>query len=202
MNAIPKKNIVYLVLIFTVLIVIGVFVVKPGIVGYAVYQDIQKLNYSMGNYGDDMEELNSELLVSETDLDSCNKFNKELLGELDKYADKISECSNDLGASEVRLDSTKDKYGKEISELKNEHKEEIENLEEKYEEEISELKDEVSDGGDEASDYKERYDTLAENLANNLCCKRKIDNPSIRYYVVENDRIICSEEGALKISCS
>jgi len=48
---------------------------------------------------------------------------------------------------------------------------------------------------------KEDYDLIIQNAANNICCKQRIDNPSIDSYSVKDSRIICSTDGDKKISC-
>jgi hypothetical protein len=36
------------------------------------------------------------------------------------------------------------------------------------------------------------YQALLENAAKNICCKRKVDDPSLRYYYVEDSKIVCT----------
>jgi hypothetical protein len=50
-------------------------------------------------------------------------------------------------------------------------------------------------------EIKNEYDLLAQNLANNLCCKQKIDNSNIKFYSVDNNKINCLEIGTLEINC-
>jgi len=60
----------------------------------------------------------------------------------------------------------------------------------------------INEKQEEIDDLRLQYDLLAENLANNLCCKAKVDNPGISSYKIENNMIICLEQGGLDISCS
>ena len=48
---------------------------------------------------------------------------------------------------------------------------------------------------------EEKYAALSKNTANNLCCKMKIDNPSIKFYEIQNNRIICLEGGTKNLDC-
>jgi len=48
------------------------------------------------------------------------------------------------------------------------------------------------------------FDLLAKNAAVNICCKRKIDDPSIKYYYIDNDSIVCtatSSANTRELSC-
>jgi len=168
-----KRNIV-LALIIVIVIILLIFIIRPGIIGYTIYQQVKESNYSVEDYGEDIQDLKTKLLVSDTNLSSCSAFNKELLTELEKYSDKFSECNSELNALKINLSLLKNE---ELDRLINEKQEEIDDL-------------------------KTQYDALAENLANNLCCKAKVDNHGISSYKIENNMIICLEQGSLDISCS
>ena len=164
-----EKNTIFVIIAsIIVLILLILFAVKPSIIGYSVYQQVKDSNYSIEEYGKNIKELESQLLIANTNLSSCSEFNKKLLDEFTKYSDKISECKSDLDALKVEFNLS-------ITEV------------EKRKEEISDL--------------KLQYDLLAKNLANNLCCKARVDNPDIKYYKVEDNKIACVEEGILEISC-
>ena len=164
-----EKNTIFTVIasiIFLILLIL--FAVKPSIIGYSVYQQIKDSNYSVEEYGKNIKELESQLLIANTNRSSCSEFNKKLLDEFAKYSDKISKYKSELDALKVEFNLS-------ITEVVN-------------------LREDIND-------LKLQYDTLAKNLANNLCCKARVDNPDIKYYKVEDNKIACVEEGALEISC-
>jgi hypothetical protein len=41
-------------------------------------------------------------------------------------------------------------------------------------------------------DLKINYDLLAKNTATNICCKRKLDDPSLKYYYIDANSIVCT----------
>lgn len=48
------------------------------------------------------------------------------------------------------------------------------------------------------------YDALAIHAGNNICCKKKVDEPSINYFYISNNIVVCSVNetaGSRKISC-
>ena len=48
-----------------------------------------------------------------------------------------------------------------------------------------------------------KADSLAfvKNMANNLCCKAKVDNPGIKFYIVSNNKIVCTVDSGEPIIC-
>jgi len=175
-----KRKIILASITVIFIILLIVFIIRPGIMGYAIYKQVKESNYSVKDYGENIQDLKTKLLVSDTNLSSCSAFNKELLAELEKYSNKLSECSGELNALKINLNLLRtdlDQKNEELDKLLNEKQEETDYL-------------------------RLQYDTLAKNLANNLCCKAKVDNPNISSYKVENNMVICLEKGGLDLSCS
>jgi len=183
-----KRNVIILSIVFVVMI-LAVFI-KPSMTGYSIYQQVKESNYSIEDYGENIQDLKTKLLVSDTNLSSCSAFNRELLTELEKYSDKFSECNSELNVLQTNFSLFNEKYEKTIKNLGAD-------LDQKNEE-FNKL---INEKQEEIDDLRLQYDALAENLANNLCCKAKVDNPDISSYKIENNKIICLEEGGLDISC-
>jgi septation ring formation regulator EzrA len=180
-----SKKDIYIIVIAA--LIVGVFLIivliRPTISGYAAYQAIKKTNYSLEDYGKNIEELNSQLLISETNLSSQSEFNKKIFAEFEKCSDKLSQCTANLGSLEANYSFSVQRYEETLGSLKTDFEKENE----KKQQEIDSL--------------QRQYDALAQNTANNLCCKAKVDNPTIGYYRVENNKVLCLEEGELKVNC-
>lgn len=193
------------VLVITALIVLTmlllVYIIGPSIIGYITYQKIKSSNYSIEDYGKNIQELREQLSVAYTNSSACSEFNKKLMTELEKYLDKSFEYKDVLNDLKINLSLTKSECESNIknlnAELNDKNREAKNTLEEKNKE-INKLKEEKEA---EINNLKGQYDLLAHNTANNLCCKAKIDNPKIQYYRIGDDKIMCMEEGALPISC-
>jgi len=186
-----KKNIIYTTIISIILLVLLIkFIIRPSIIGYSTYQQAESLNYSLEDYGNNMKNLESRILIFNTNLSSCVELNKKLWMEFEKYSDKFSECKGSLDALRMKFDLTKENYEEDIEDLEKEL--------DKKNEEINELR---FGREKEIRDLELQHNVIMQNVANNICCKAKVDNPNINYYRVENDKIICSEEGTLGISC-
>jgi chromosome segregation ATPase len=172
-----KKNIIIISIVFIVILLVAF--IKPSILGYSVYQKIKKSNYSIEGYGNNIDEMKTKLSLYDTNLSLCNRFNENFLNEVKSYSEDILSCNN------------------KVYELKNNLS--LANMElDKKNHELNELRDEKEK---EINDLQFQYMILAENLANNLCCKAKVDNPDVGYYEIKDNKIVCLESGELRISC-
>ncbi|MBI2650919.1 hypothetical protein HYX01_00415 [Candidatus Woesearchaeota archaeon] len=197
---IENKVFVYMLLsIFAVFFIM--FIIRPSIIGYIAYQQVKNTNYSLQDYGYNIQELKSKLAVSNVNLSACSDFNNKLLVNLESCSNKLSDYKSSLMALQINFTLSKNIYEDMIKSLKAE----IEKRNKESNEQIKELKEKLSkidaEKEKEVNDMKNIYDNIALNTANNLCCKARIDNPQIKYYKVENNKVICLEESGLNFSC-
>ena len=189
-KAFYTKNRIYIAILILFGILFVAIVIRPGIIGYATYQKVKNSNYTIEDYGEDISKLKSELLISNTNLSSCNEFSEKIFVEIEKQSDKFSECRSELSAIKVNFNFSKSRYEGIIKDLEADL--------DKKDNQIDELEGQKEK---EIDDLRVQYGILAQNAANNICCKTKVDNPDIKYYKVEDSKIICLEEGALSITC-
>ena len=195
-----KKNVAIILICVALVSLLAIFVVKPSIIGYGVYKQAKNMNYTIADYGEDVQDLKSKLLMSNTNLSVCDLYNERILTGYDGCVDSLSGCEKELSSLKTGNDMSKAQCEKDLGEAKSELNKKsvkIEGLEEDLDD-IEELK---KQNAAEIDKINKKYDSLAQNLANNLCCKAKIDNQEIRYYKIENDMVKCLEQGELKISC-
>jgi len=187
---------VVLLLVFLI-----VFVIKPGVVGYTIYQEIEGSNYSVEDYGKSLEEIRLELAASQTAESSCDIFSERVLESLSNSSDKLSACSSALSALEVSFNLSAIRYEEIIQGMEEDYTSSVLQLDASYDEKMQDVDDQYEDKQDEISTLMKDYAGLAENTANNLCCKAKIDDPDIAFYAVQNNKVVCLEEGILALSC-
>jgi len=149
-----KKNIKLLIIIF-ISISVAIFLLKPTIIGNSVYKQIKDSNYTVETYGENIQDLKSELLVSNTNLTSYGYFNKLLLEELKGSSNNLYSCNEELNDLKLKLELSKEKYKDEIDEIKT-------NLNEK-DKELNKIKSEKEE---EINTLEEKHNLLAENTAN------------------------------------
>ena len=176
LNPIYKKVLIlggFLIVIFLLIM----FIIRPGVTGYIVYKDIKEANYSIENYQSELKDLEKELIVSQTNLTSCQTFYSSLLGEMEKYSTKNLECEGKLNSLQSSINSDQS--------------------------EISDLNEKISEKESEYKELEENYGRLAENSAKTICCiEKQIKDLSINSYTIEGDKVICTTNGEKSISCS
>ncbi|MBR9701763.1 hypothetical protein GOV13_02480 [Candidatus Pacearchaeota archaeon] len=166
-------------LVIMALLLIIIFLVRPTIIGYTTYKQLVDSSYSIEDYGKDINELEVDLIDYKANLSACNLFNEMISEELDSFSNDFSECRDELEMLRIDFSLSQDELNDKIDDLKND----------------------LVEKDDEVNELESDYSKLAENLANNLCCKKKVDNPDINSYIVENNNIVCVENEGLEIEC-
>ena len=175
-----KKLVIGVWIIF--FIVVG-FIIANGrnmITGYSTYSKIQEGNYTLEEYGNTVSELNAEaqLLTQQVSNLSAELDSKQ--AELQKTRMIAANCNKEFGIQQDELNRSA--------------------IQQQFELGILNSKLEKADKRFEA--LRNDYDSLVENTAKSICCKQKIDQPDIRYYGVDGDKIVCSEDKGTRLSCS
>ena len=188
----PDRNLMIAGAVLSVLVIVAVFyvIVKPAATGYVVYKEIESANQSVKDYTQSFNEIKVLLQQSKTDLNKCETDNSEFFDKLDEFSTKLNVCEKERGSLEAQLQALKDASADKVKSL---------------EDEIARLDDELDglrrDQNSLAVQAKDDYAVLAQNLANNICCKQKVDNPDISHFRVENHKIVCLEDGSDAIVC-
>ena len=185
-----KNKILVLTFSIVLLMFITAFLVRPIIIGYTTYQKVKDSNNSIEEYSRNLEELKTKLLVASTNLSSCVDSSSRFSFELERYLDKSADCVAELKGLGMNFTFMQQQYEKDAGQLRNQ-----------LADKDSEIREMEDDKNAEISVLKTKYDLLAQNSANNICCKAKVDNPKIKYYSTENSKISCLEEGANALSC-
>ena len=193
-----KENKILLIAVFIVIaFLLFIYVIKPSVIGYILYYKVRSSNYTVEDYGKNIQDLKTQILIYSTHLSACSEFNKNLVLGLENKFNELTECKSNIFFLELNFNLTKNKYEDSINNFENKIEEINKGIEEKNKE-LDKIKDKKEA---EISELRIQHSILAQNTANNLCCKQKIDNPRINYYKIENNKMICLEDGALAISC-
>jgi len=178
-----------LVIVGVVFASVIVLLMRPAMTGYTVYRELQQTNVSVQDYSQNFAKLES-LLNDRPEL-VCPDMDKTLLAEIEKYANKAVSCERALAGVESNASNAYALYQFELSRLKDDLREANKELQERQFD-VAQVVDKVNDD----------YDELAQKTANNLCCKERVDNPDVSHFRVEDNMIVCLEEGKQKVECS
>ena len=187
----PHHRHINLLLILAIFLVLCLLLLlKPALLGYKLSKQFEEVGMSVSEFIKKMESLKSELLITETNLDSCKSLNQEYLGTLSKEKNTSFICSQE-----------KNELLSRFYQLQSEYKFNITRIETDFEQRKDEIEVELNQEKINFNELKEMYDSLVENSANNLCCKARVDNKDIDSYILSNDRIVCTTGEKNKISC-
>ena len=144
-----------------------------------MYKQMKEAGYTFEDYGAEIDGLNLKLAAIEGNLSSCRSSNANMTDEFKKA---ITE---------------KAKANTRIVELENQ----LEAQEEKLQSDMQDLRDYYEEKEQGCEDLQDDFDSFVEYMANNYCCKQKVDNPNIRYYDVQGNKVQCSESDGETLEC-
>lgn len=198
-----KSHLVYILLAILALVIIFYSLIRPAIIGYATYKNIMDYDSSLPiqDYLKNFEELKQRLDMTAANLSSQQHFNEKIMVNLNQQIEDLKKCEIELAKQAIIANMTTMNFEKEILALKSDLEQKEESMSQLQKDNIAEV-EELKNKGELAIEESEKaYEYLAQNLANNLCCKAKIDNKRIGYYIVENDMIVCLESSGKEIRC-
>ena len=181
-----KKKIVYSVIFLMVMFILLLFLaIRPAIVGYTVYREMEEANSTLDDYSIQVDTLSTDLST--------------LQNQCEGSAEKLAAAELELKKAQMEvkmLDISLEAFSKERDGL-------MASQQTEFDQEIGIMNTKLDRCENDVKSWKNDYEDLMENSAENICCKRKLDNPDIGYYSVRSDRIICLEDdGNEKLKCT
>ncbi len=218
----PTKTIgIFVGIIILILALFFVFI-KPSILGYGVYQEMQKSNYSLQEYGQNLQEINDELRSTKINLSLHNAFNERLQQQLKEMNKELSTCLAEEKSSQTEtelLRKTNNQQDLLFQQQKKDHEQIVAEKEKQKElllkqkdDELTQSKTTLATNEKKCTDDKttldqkirsleDNYNLLIQNTAKNICCKQKVDNPKITSYSTLDHKILCLETGNVTLTC-
>lgn len=162
-----------------ILILLIAFVIVPAVKGYSMYKQMKKAGYTFEEFGTEIDSLNLELDSTHNNLTLCITANGNL-------AQQAKTAIKEKADAETEIKSLQDQMQVQENKLKSD----MADLREYYEEKEQ-----------ECSDIEDDYDDFVGYMANNYCCKQKVDDSGIDSYQIEDNRVKCSKGGGEQLSC-
>ena len=176
--------------VIILLVIIVLVITKPAITGYVVADQFEETNMNVSEFLEEQELTKSELVITQTNLDTCKELNQDYLDDISEERSTSFQCDQEKNELQSKYNNLKSEYELEKQKIESDFKQkeieiEIENqqLETKY------------------NDVKTLHDSLVTNIANNICCKAKVDNKNIDSYLISNSMIVCATGAENKITC-
>lgn len=208
-KALPKKgNPILVISLFLGALVLVIFVVRPAILGYGIYQEAQDSNLTVEEYAQNMQQLSRDLEVTKANLSSYSSFTGALIQQVDEKTDELTECKVQLERVQVEVEQLQ----KQVSEQETEiaivrtdvqqiADEQVAEKTKALEEEKAACEESLSEKESTIGEIEAKYDSLVKNTAKSICCKAKVDNPEINFYDVVDNKISCLEQGQNQLNC-
>ena len=187
----PHHHHIILLIIAKILLVIAILIIiKPAFTGFVISKQFEGLNISPSEAIEKQEKLNFQIGGLESRLESCNEDKKRVKGESWAEANSTIKCLKEKSQLEVEMERAKKDFEAELnSNLK------------KLEADKQEIMEEAGRNKARSEEVGKKFNELAVNSANNICCKLKVDDKAIDSYKITDNRIICGKEEANTISC-
>ncbi len=192
-----------------VVVLAGVFIIGPGIMGYGVYLQIKDSNYTVNELGKNIHSLEQKLELSQQNLTLQDSFNSNVMAMIQKNNDDLILCKTDRSKLEAE-----NKYASDLCNLQIKgFQQELDTLKTKQAEQAgaqatatqqaaTQCSVDLSETLQKLVDTQQQFDTFVQNMARNVCCKLKFDNFNIKSYSLVNNKLVCLEEGGTTLNCA
>ena len=167
------------------------FLIKPALLGYNILNQFKGLGLSPLEFIKGLDLVKQKLLIAEIKLDICVSENKDLLLDITSEKNASFKCLQEQNSLNAKLNQAKSEYEFNISIIKKD-----------YEQRGIEIEIELSQNEFLLNKTISDHNALAENSANNICCKLRVDDKRIDSYVLLNNMVVCMPEEENKINCS
>ena len=190
------------------LIVLAIFVVRPAVLGYGVYQQAQSSNLTVQDYAQNMQDLSRNLELTKANLSSYSAFTGALLAQVEEKNDEFTECKVEVGQLQSTIEEVQKQVTDKEAEIATVKSETQATIDQEVAEKTTALEQEkaacessLASKETEVGEVQAKYDLLVKNAAKSICCKAKVDNPQINFYDVVDGKISCLEQGSNQLSC-
>jgi hypothetical protein len=120
--------------------------------------------------------------VYSNQLDDCN-------AEVSTYEEEVESLKTDVAKLTTDLEVSKDKVSEKddtITDLK---------------QDILSVEADQEKSVDRYNTLIEKFDLIVDNSATNICCKRKVDDPTINSFNIEDNELVCTTGGTFDLDC-
>lgn len=188
----PHHHHINLLLVITLLLLIVLFfMIKPALNGYNISKQLKDIGLSPSEFMKSIDTVKSKLLIAETNLETCKSVNNDLMLGTASEKNATFKCLQDKSLLELKFSLLKSDYDFNLSRVKAE-----------YDQKRSEADSQLSQNNLLVNKTLEDYDDLAQNSADNICCKSRVDDKRIDSYIVSNNIIVCASGEKNKITCT
>lgn len=188
----PHHRHISLLLVATILLLIIIFIlIKPALIGYKISEQLKDLKLSTSEYMKSLDLVKSNLLIAETKLESCTDMNKDLVQSISSEKNLSFKYIHEITMLEAKSGQLKNEYEFNLSRVRIDYEQRKNEIEAKLNQNELLLDKTLKD-----------YAAIAQNSADNICCKSRVDDKRIDSYIISNNAVSCTSGEENKIDCS
>ena len=184
------RHISMLLIVVIFLIILLLIMIKPALLGYRVSSQFKEIELEVAEFMKELELTKSNLIITQTNLDSCKSLNQYYLEELAEEKNISFQCGQEKNELQSKYRQLQTEYTFNISKIKSE-----------FEQKKNEIQINLTQYKTKYNELQSIYNEVVSNAAYNMCCKAKVDNKDIDSYIISNGIIICTVGEEKKITC-
>jgi len=182
---------VSLALIFVVvLVIVIVLLVKPALLGFKVSSEFDELKRSAPEVLKELDDLKSQVVIANTNLENCKSLSDDYVVDVSLEKDNLLKCENEVKQLNSNIEQAQKKFDNDLVLAQAD-----------FDQKKVDTGLELGQAKSDLKTLQSNYDTLVQNSANNICCKAKVDNPNVKFYLVSGNRIVCTVDSGNAINC-
>lgn len=157
-----------------VIVALLAFLAVPAFKGYAVYKDM-KASGVPDEYAGKMAMLSADKLAAETTAADAVRRATDAEGKMAAAQGSLDACREDLDKKQAQSEALVASLDADLSRANSER--------------------------DTCLEEKEEADTTVSDAARRICCARRVEDPTIDGYVVNDGKIACVAGGGTTVTC-
>ena len=208
-----------IIVVVVVIALLSIFIIRPGYLGYSVYQKLQQSNYTLDEFGKNVQQLSNDLENTRVNLSGYADINRQLMDEVRQSNGKLNKCEVDKERTAAELEqsqadivleqqNSKKQLAEKEDKMKQQEKDAIarerqalDDLRVELEADNQVCQQNLTSAHNEYDSLQQHYDGFVKNIARSVCCKQKVDNAKINFYKVIDDRLVCLEDSGETLVC-
>lgn len=167
-----------------------VLLIKPSVDNYMLKKKFSQVGLSPENITAKLDEMGKENELIRSNLTAQAEIAAKLSAENVKMREDSLYLQNNI--SKLKADLTfKD----------NEYSNTLTQLEQNYNQSVKLIQFNATLDRQKYEDLQKEYDALHKSSGRSICCRQKVDDPTINSYDVISGKIICTSNGEFKLTC-
>ncbi|HLC81548.1 MAG TPA: hypothetical protein VJH68_02730 [Candidatus Nanoarchaeia archaeon] len=188
---------VVIIMILSLLVLASAYIIRPALIGYSVVKQADESNLSVSELGATVQDLRTELATTKSNLSLYTEIYAQAREEVRSNAAELSNCQSNKESLIVEIEEVKHSSETDLAECRQEKTA----ASDQFNLQLIEKDNRIAQAQLDLSNLQVNLDEFAFNTARSVCCKAKVDNPSINSYEITNNRLVCLEGGDISLSC-